>query len=206
MRRALTFVFALILALVGFYVAWPAWTAHQIRRAIETNDPAALAQRIDFASVRERAKPFIAAQVKRSLDQLQKQGGSLGSVLAGQMRDSLGGAMANAAVDAALTPENVIQFAREGKDISLILKDIASGGAKGAKSDGGSAPVTSAPDRESRPRRELTLANITNYRITGPFNIQVGVAHEPNAASPDVIADLAFTSGTWKVVGLVPQL
>jgi hypothetical protein len=71
MRRMLVAGLIIVLALAGFYVAWPAWTARQIRNAIEANDPAALERRIDFLSVRARAKPLVAAQMQRTLDDLK---------------------------------------------------------------------------------------------------------------------------------------
>ncbi|MGE0766929.1 MAG: DUF2939 domain-containing protein [Hyphomicrobiaceae bacterium] len=211
MRRVLLLAFAVVLGLLGFYVAWPAWTGHQIRQAIESNDAAALAERIDFDRVRARAKPLIAQQMQRSLDQLQKSGGALGAVIAEQLKASFGEKLANAAIDATLTPENVMRFARQGKDIGRILKDIAREGAeKGSVpaspppgAAGGGVPP---PSQETPPRHKLTHENIKSYRITGPLSIEVGAAHDPRATTPDVIAELAFTDGTWKVVGLVPQL
>ena len=61
MRRAILVGLALVLALAGFYVIWPAWMARQIRYAIETNDPPALERYVDFPAVRARAKPLVAA-------------------------------------------------------------------------------------------------------------------------------------------------
>jgi hypothetical protein len=86
MRRVLAIGLIVLLALAGFYVAWPAWTAFQIRQAIEANDPSALERKIDFVSVRARAKPFAAAQMQRSFDELPRKGGSCGAALAGQLR------------------------------------------------------------------------------------------------------------------------
>src|SRR5690606_23757496 len=137
MRRLLTILVVLALAFVGFYVVWPAWTGWQIRNAIEANDPAGLVQNIDFDSVRTRAKPIIAEQMQRSLDQIQKQAGPLGAAIASQLKVSLGEKLTNAAIDAALTPENVIRIARQGRDFTRILKDIARDGAKQ-----GDAPAT----------------------------------------------------------------
>jgi hypothetical protein len=212
MRRFLAFVIVLVLALAGFYVAWPAWTGHQIRQAIEANDPAALAQRIDFDQVRARTKPLVAEQMRQSLDQIQKQAGPIGAALTEKLRASIGGNLASAAIDAALTPENVLRLAREGKDIGRILKDVAKSRRAGDGTDapaGGPAPSTTGTPQPqtapAEPRHKLTLSNIKSYRITGPLEIAVGVAHDPAAASPDVVVELAFDGWGWKVVGLVPQ-
>jgi len=211
MRRVLFLGLVLVLVLAGFYVAWPAWTGRQIRHAIETNDPTALAQKIDFEQVRARARPLIAAQMQRSLDQLQKQGGPFGAAIAGQLKASLGEKLANAAIDAALTPENVIRLARQGKDISRILKDIARDAPQKGATPGSApsqTPVESPQQQpsEAQPQRRLTRENIKSYRITGPLGIEVGVAHDPAATTPDVLVELAFTGGDWKVVSILPQL
>lgn len=213
MRRALVIGLVLVLALAGFYVAWPAWTAYRIRQAIETNDPAALERRIDFASVRARAKPLIAAQMSRSLEDLQKKAGPLGAAIAGQLKQSLGTQLADAAVDSILTPANVIRVVRQGKDLRRVWKDItrergpAGTGSGGTGTPGNQpAPATGGEPPAGQPKHTLTLANIRSYRITGPASIEVGVAHNPTQAEPDVVAELAFTGGDWKVVAIVPQL
>ena len=218
MRRFLIFVIVLVLALVGFYVAWPGWTGYQIRQAIETNDPAALERRIDFDQVRARAKGLVADRVQQSLDQLQKQAGPLGTALAEKLKGSLGDKLADVAINTALTPENVIRLAREGKDIGRVLKDA--GGSRRAgdsaeaptgaspSSPNGPGPGTDTPQPQAIPgkaRHQLTLRNIKSYRITGPLEIEVGVAHDPAVATPDIVVELAFDGGGWKVVGIVPQ-
>lgn len=215
MRRFLTIVVLVLVILAGFYVAWPAWTGRQIRQAIEANDPAALSRKIDFDRVRARAKPVIAEQVQRSLDEFQKQAGPFGAAIAGQLKGGLGERLANAAIDTSLTPENVIRLARQGKTIGRILKDIAREGAEQGPAPGGSVPPASPPPAqtggtepppEGPPRRRLTRENIKAFRITGPLSLEVGIAHDPKASTPDVIAELAFTGGDWKVVGILPQL
>lgn len=206
MRRFLTIVVLVLVILAGFYVAWPAWTGRQIRHAIEANDPVALSQKIDFDRVRARAKPVIAEQMQRSLDQFQKQAGPFGAAIAGQLKGGLGERLANAAIDTSLTPENVIRLARQGKDISRVLKDIAREGTEKGSAPEGSVPPAPAQTGEPPPRRRLTHANIKAFRITGPLSLEVGIAHDPRATTPDVIAEMAFTGGDWKVVGILPRL
>lgn len=52
-----------ILALAGFYVAWPAWSGYQIRNAFLTDDVALLAHKVDFPLVRQSLRPVVAAEV-----------------------------------------------------------------------------------------------------------------------------------------------
>lgn len=219
MRRILLAGLVLVLALAGFYIGWPAWTLQKVRTAIEANEPALLAQVIDFDQVRARAKPLIAKQMQGALDQLQKQAGPFGAAIAAQLKSGLGDKLASLAIDAALTPENVIVLAREGKDISRILRDISKGDASdadgsGAKADGqaagkapqappGAKPAADAP-ADRKPRR-LTIDNVRSYRVTGPFDIELGIAHDPKAARADALVELHFSDFSWRVVAILPQ-
>lgn len=216
MRRMLAAGLIIVLTLAGFYVAWPAWTARQIRNAIEANDPAALERKIDFVSVRARAKPLVAAQMQRTFDDLKQKAGPFGVAIAGQLQESLGGKIADAAIDRFLTPENVVRFVRQGKDLRRVWKDVAGdAGSRRSEKPGNSgeptrppvlgSPEPRQPDVANSPRK-LTLANVKSYRLVGPLALEVGIARDPAATTPDVIVELAFTGTSWQVVGIVPQL
>lgn len=205
MRRLLMWIFIAVVALGGFYVAWPAWTAVRIRQAIEANDPAALERKIDFQSVRERAKPLLAVEVERTVERLKERSGGLGAI-AGQLRDRLGGRIADAAVDSILTPGNVVAMVRQGKSLRRVLRERvgerpATDTPQAPDGNQNGQPTGGQPDR---PRR-LGLANIKSYRITGPLSLSVAAALDQAATEPDVIVELAFTGGDWKVVGILPQ-
>ena len=205
MRRLLLWGFVAVLALAVFYVGWPVLTARQIRAAIEANDPSALERKVDFASVRERAKPLLAAEVERSL----QRSGTIGSVIAGQIKDRLGSKVTDAAVDTIVTPGNVVAVVRQGRNWRRFLREW-----RGDRTGTGEAPSDSdrgASDTQSQspatpPRRRLGLANIKSYRIAGPLSLAVGVARDAAATEPDVTVELAFTGADWKVVGIVPRL
>lgn len=204
MRRILLWALFALLAFAGFYVGWPVWTARQIRSAIEANDPAALERKVDFTRVRERAKPLLAAEVERSL----QKSGSIGSVIAGQIKDRLGSRVTDAAVDTILTPGNVVAVVRQGRSWRRFLREW-----RGDRTGTGETP--GGPDRssndtpnqgaEAQPRRRLGLANLKSYRITGPLSLAVGAARDAAATEPDLIAELEFTGFDWKVVGIVPR-
>lgn len=207
MRRILLLVLVAVVLLAGFYVAWPAWTARSIRNAIEANDPAALERKIDFARVRERAKPLIAAEMERSLERLKQGSGGIGAAIAGQLKGALGGKIAEAAVDSILTPANVVAMVRQGKDLRRVIREIGSERKTGGPQQPG-APAETPPQgsEQAKEPKRLGLANLKSYRITGPLALAVGVAREASATEPDVTAELEFIGGDWKVVGIVPRL
>ena len=204
MRRTLTWSLTILVVLGGFYVAWPAWTARQIRHAIEANEPAALERRIDFALVRERLKPVLEAEMERSVGRLKERSGTLGAI-AGQLKDRVGKHVADAAVDTVLTPGNVIALVRQGKTLRRVLRERIGNRSTDGDAPGGAGSTGEPTAAEQAPRRRLTLANIKSYRITGPLSLTIGVARDAAANEPDIIAELAFTGWDWKVIGLVPQ-
>lgn len=205
MRRILIVAFIVALLAAGFYVAWPAWTARQISNAVKANDAAALAEHIDFPRVRERAHPIMTAEMNRRLDQLKQQGGALGGAIAGQLKESLGGSFAKATVDALLTPENVMSMIRQGRDFRRVMSGAATkqpapvgGGSTGKPGQTG--------DATSNAHRRFSLANVRGYMLTGPLSVAVDLARDKSAPDADLVVEMAFTGGNWKVVGIIPKV
>ena len=214
MRRGLVVLSLIVLALLGFYVAWPAWSARQIALAIDAADAATLERNIDFPRVRESVRPVAAAQVARSMERLQRDSGPLGAAIAGTLNKSLGGQLADAAVNAILTPTNVIRMVREGTDLRRAIDNAAGRDIRrtAGRNAGAAEPATEPPKSgetkpgETKPRGKLGLANIKSYRITGPLRLSVAVARDAAATEPDMTAELEFSGFDWKVVGLVPRI
>ncbi|MFV0297912.1 MAG: DUF2939 domain-containing protein [Hyphomicrobiaceae bacterium] len=209
MRRWYLWVGLIVLALIGFYVAWPAWAGRQIALAVETNDPVLLARKIDFPAVRENAKPMIQAEMNRQLGQVQGQEGSIGAVILGQLRNGAGEKLVQAAVDSLLTPQHVIDMVRHGRDLRRIVRGIreerapAQGTGQAAGTDGKAANGTG----DEKPARKLSLANLKSYRLTGPLSIAIGFSPDPDAKAADVDVEMSFSPSTgWRVTGLIPNL
>lgn len=224
MRRGLIVAAVLVVTLGGFYAAWPAWSARQISVAIEANDPVTLERKIDFPLVRARALPIVAAEMERSLSSLQREGGTLGAAIAGQLKGRLGGKLAEAAVETLLTPASIILMVRQGRNLSRVLREAGDRGAAGRGATGGTSPTDRSPGtaRETDARtgsegrsttgdappttRRLGIANIKSLRFTGPLSFAIGLANNPKAVEADVVAEMAFTGWDWKVVSLIPRI
>lgn len=112
------------LALLGFYVAWPAWTGYQIRQAFETEDAALLESKVDFPSVRTSLKPVLAAEAEAYLERLKRDVGPLGGLLSGQIKGELTGRLVETAVSSAITPPNVIRMVRDGRSVKQSLEKV----------------------------------------------------------------------------------
>ncbi|MEZ5854946.1 MAG: DUF2939 domain-containing protein [Hyphomicrobiaceae bacterium] len=210
MRHLLGWSLAVVVALTAFYVAWPAWSGHQIARAINAKDAPALAGKIDFDEVRARAKPVIEAEMERRLEQLKTNAGPLGAAIAGQLKKGLGGQLVDAAVANLLTPESIIQMVHQGRDFRKAWRRVASGGLQHPRGPGSSngqqAESTPSQLPTSPVPRRLSLANVKSYRLTGPLSLAIGIAHNVDATEPDATVEMTFTGGNWKVTGLLPRL
>jgi hypothetical protein len=88
------------------------------------------------------------------------------------------------------------------------------GGPQSGGVRGDAPPATSGAPAETAPqappslsgRKRLGLANLKSISMDGPVAFSVGVARDPALAEPDVVVQLAFRDGDWKVVGLIPRL
>ena len=240
-----------LLALIGFYGLWPAWSGYRIRQAIENEDAATLEGKIEFPAVRAALKPTVTAEVERTIERALKDAGPLGGLISGQIKGDIVGRIIESSINSIVTPENVIKIAHDGKNlresIERVMKEqvglggVLGGGtgADGKPSGGGLGglggileklgqrrkPADPAGSEPKAPeaagntgtgagqaqsgtpgKRRFGLANIKSFRLAGPLGFAVGVARNPAAAVPDVIAELRFTGFDWKVVSLIPRL
>lgn len=53
-----------VIAIAGFYVAWPAWSGYVIRDAIQSKDTARLAAKVDFDRVQASLRPTVTRKVE----------------------------------------------------------------------------------------------------------------------------------------------
>lgn len=111
----------LILAVVGFYVVWPAWSGYRIAAALQSKDEAVLASKIDFPSVRESLRPIVASEVEKRLSQ---QGGAVGGALAGDLKKQLLPRMVDGVLQTLVTPGNVIRIANESGGAAKAVEQI----------------------------------------------------------------------------------
>lgn len=233
MRKIIALV---VVALIAFYVAWPAWSGYRIANALREQDKDALAGKVDFPAVREGLKPVVAAEIARRLEErLKQEAGPLGSLIVGQIKPEQLTGIAEAAIDAVITPDNVIRIAHQGGTLREAMERVigeqigragsrpqGTPGDQGAirlpgglnlpgRQPGSSPPAQPAPAPEpARPagaaKPSFGLANIKRFAVEGPLSFSVAVARNAAATEPDLTAGMAFTGGDWKVVRIVPRL
>ena len=114
----------ILLALIGFYGVWPAWSGYRIRQAIENEDPALLAAKIEFPAVRAALKPVVAAEVERTIERALKDAGPLGGLISGQIKGDIAGRIIDSSINTIVTPENVIKIAHDGKSLREAIERV----------------------------------------------------------------------------------
>jgi Protein of unknown function (DUF2939) len=115
----------LVLALLGFYVVWPAWSGYQIYTALNDKDASLLERKIDFPSVRDSIRPVVTGEVEKQVDQQLKQaGGGLGAAIGGDLKKQLMPKMVDLVLQTVITPANVIRIASEGGDAASTVRKI----------------------------------------------------------------------------------
>lgn len=119
MKRLLALVFV---ALALFYVAWPAYSAHAIKVALDQQDAAGLSERIDFPAVRSSMRPAITAKVETALDAAAagKTGASAAKIYAA-LKTQMLPKIVTAALDGLVTPQALIKVNAQRGTIKQIL-------------------------------------------------------------------------------------
>jgi len=213
MKKLLAILVILVLA---FYVAWPAWSAYRIRAAVEARDVPALAAGIDFPSVRASLRE--AARRKIAEIYVAPQAGPTSPVLADRLRQEAAARLVETALEGLVTAESLAQILAEGgplKDsVERMLRDhMARGGRTAAPSAPGSVGagkrgpvVRTVSDAQTPAPAGYGLGNVKSFGFSGPFAYRIGVAKYASATEPDVIVVFGFTGLDWKVTGLEPRL
>jgi hypothetical protein len=119
MKRLIALI---VLALVGFYAVWPAWSGYRIAAALQSGDAGLLESKIDFPSIRRGLRPIVEGEVSKEIDKQSGQG--LGAVLGGDLKRQLAPKLTDMVLDKVVTGENVIRIAREGGNVGGTVQKI----------------------------------------------------------------------------------
>jgi Protein of unknown function (DUF2939) len=111
-----------VLALLGFYVAWPAWSGYRIASALASKDTALLESKIDFPSVRESLRPVVTGEVEKEIS--KQAGGGLGGLLSGDFKKQIVPQLVDTILAKVVTGENVIRIVGEGGDVAGSVQKI----------------------------------------------------------------------------------
>mgnify|MGYP001813515515 FL=1 len=120
MKRLILLV---LLLAIGFYVAWPAFTGYRIYQGLEGNDPATLAAKIDFPSVRQSMRGPVLAQVNTRIESVMKGLGPTTQLVGDQIpRDNIE-KIIDGALATVVEPKRIAEIYANGGDINAAIKE-----------------------------------------------------------------------------------
>ncbi len=128
-----------IVAALGFYVAWPAWSGYRIAQALSASDASALEGKIDFPAVRASLRPVVAAEMSKRIDKEMQSLGPLAQSIGGDLKTKMQGQLVDQVLATVVTPANVIKIAHDGGDIAKSVEKVMAeaAGQMGAVAGGG---------------------------------------------------------------------
>lgn len=120
-----TIIGLVVLAVLGFYVAWPGYSAYRIKTALDTDNAELLAAKVDFEQVRASLKPAVTAEVEKAMTAAVQQGGAANEALLQQLKGQVMPKVVDSALTAIVTPESILRFHRERDYKATLAKIIA---------------------------------------------------------------------------------
>lgn len=116
-------LFLILLLAIGFYGAWPAFNGYRIYQGLENNDPATLAAKVDFPSVRQSMRGPVLAQVDRRIEAVLKDLGPATGAVGEQIpRDNIEKVI-DGALESVVEPKRIAEIYSSGGDLNGAIKD-----------------------------------------------------------------------------------
>lgn len=67
-----------------------------------------------------------------------------------------------------------------------------------------SAPASGSGTAAAEPKEKLSLANVKRFSFLGPLGFEIGIAKDKTTNEPDVLIEMRFVGGDWRVTGARP--
>jgi hypothetical protein len=207
-------LFSLVLVLsVGYYVAWPMWSAYELHNAIKTKDLVSLAHKIDFPSV--RASLRVAAVEKLAELHDRADSAAAGTLPTQRITKEDTRRVVDRMLEGTATPDGLLRIIGEDgplrASVERLLRDHMDRAGEGATpiagtgttAAGKSSPLVRTVGTEMpKERSSYGFANIKSIRPASPFRFEIGIAKDQVATRPDIFVDFGFTGTDWKITGV----
>ena len=181
----------IIVAALGFYVAWPAYTAFSIKNAIDTNNPQLLASKVDFDAVRVSLKPAVTVEVEKAMTAAVQQGGAENAAVLEQLKVATMPKVIELALTSVVTPEGLLRIHQEGGDARKVIAKIVGEkmgglGGLGALVTGVTGPNGAGGDRDVGDLLGAIskAAGVDTSKLGGLLGKKPPSAAAPGAAGP----------------------
>lgn len=111
-------LFLIILGVLAFYAAWPAYSLYQIVDGVRAPDEAKLQQKIAWGPLRQSLHAPVTERVKQEIGN-QSKGRGLEGALAGELGKNVAPQLVEQILDAYVTPKGIITLAANGGNIDM---------------------------------------------------------------------------------------
>jgi Protein of unknown function (DUF2939) len=116
-------IFLVLIALIGFYGAWPAFTGYQIYQGLENNQPDVLASKIDFPSVRRSMRGPVMHQVNTRIETVMKDLGPATKLIGDQIPKENIEKIIDGALESVVSPAKTAEIYANGGSLNEAMKD-----------------------------------------------------------------------------------
>jgi len=169
------------LALIAFYIAWPAYSAYEIRNGLEKKDSALLEAKIDFTRLRASLRPAVTVAVEKAMTVALKKAGPNAGQLTDQLRAQLMPRVVDAALANLVTPETLIRVHAEGADLKKVIDGIV---AQSAAQPGGLGDLIVVDPESGKTDALGTLGKIAEQFGIDPKAVLGGLAKKGDDEMP----------------------
>lgn len=140
------------LAVLAFYVAWPAFSGYEIKSSLDGHNVEGLNAYIDFPSVRASLKPAVAVKVDKVLTDALRKAGAGGGALTDQLKARVMPPIVDGVLANLVTPEMMIRIHASGKSLKEAVDGLVAERAAGSGVGGGLTIVSgdTSPGAQSR--------------------------------------------------------
>ena len=116
------FLALVIVLLLGFYLAWPAYSGWRINSALKSKSPDVLAKLIDFRSVRRSMRKPVMRQVNTRMESVMKDLGAATGIVGAQIPPERVKKIVNGALRDVVNPNSMIDIHSKGGDVTGAIK------------------------------------------------------------------------------------
>ena len=184
MSRTLAKAIFTVVAVALLYLAWPLYSAWQLRQAIRARDVATLETRVDWPLLRANMKPRITQAVRENADQSTGLGGIL--------KRAIGDRVAEKGVDLLVTPQN----------LSRVLAGREFYARRIQRSPNQAAPApTDADDALEDPEDPMPPRRLRWAFFESPTRFRIESVH-PRMPNARIVAILGQQGFGWKLVDI----
>lgn len=208
-------LFAVVVLALGFYVAWPAFSAYRLYQGLEAGNTSLIDSKVDFAAVRQSLRPKVAAEIDCQFDKSFK-GDIATQILGTGLKQQLGPQITEAVLESVVTAEMMARAYRHKGDLrelyDVVAKDLIGKVLDKSKTqvdpktitaDKKPAETTTPPAKTST---NVSLGNIKGFRVNGPLEFQFGYARDASKSEPELDIVMAFSGFDWRVKRIEPRL